>query len=287
MDETPSTTTPVCYRHPDRATRLSCSECGRPICVDCSYDAAVGQKCPECAKPEGRHQVVHAGRQIRRGTSFATSPVTMTLIAINAIVFAAGFLSPTLEVDLIREFAQYNVLIENGEWWRAITATFLHGGLWHIGFNMYALYLLGGRMEPSVGSLPFASMYAASALAGGIAWLLMASDTQDVIPVVGASGAIFGLFGAWLFNAYQQRHTPAGRAMLNQFAFLIIINMALPLVYPGIAWQAHLGGVIAGAVIAAAWSRMRTPGRTGILQRAGAGLVVALPLLATIVAVGL
>ena len=194
MTDSFSTTTPACYRHPDRATRLSCSECGRPICVDCSHDAAVGQKCPECAKPEGRHQVIHAGQQIRRGTSFETAPVTMSLIVINAIIFVLGYANQELRLDLLDNFAQVNLAVDDGEWWRSITATFLHGTPMHILFNMYALYLLGGRMEPSVGSVPFAGIYFASALAGSAASFFLGPDITIIngqafaTSSVGASG---------------------------------------------------------------------------------------------------
>jgi membrane associated rhomboid family serine protease len=293
MDETSSTTTPVCYRHPDRATRLACSQCGRPICVDCSHDAAVGQRCPECAKPDGRHQVIHAGRQMRRGTSFETSPVTMSLIAINAAIFLVGIASPSLGDTILNNFAQINLAVDGGEWWRAITATFLHGTPMHILFNMYALYLLGGRMEPSVGSVPFAGIYLASALAGSAASYFLGPDitiingTAFATSSVGASGAIFGLFGAWLVNAYRARHTPAGRAMLNQFGMLLLINLALPLFIRNIDWRAHLGGLAAGALIAWAWSRITEPGRPGMVQRTSVAVFVGLPVLIAIVVSGL
>lgn len=294
MDDSQTATTPVCYRHPDRATRLACSECERPICVDCSYDAAVGQKCPECAGPQGRQQVIHAGRQMQQGTTFQTAPVTMTLIAINVLIYVAGLLSVELRSDLINNFAQLNLAVQDGEWWRSLTATFLHGGTMHLLFNMYALYLLGGRMEPGVGSGPFAGIYLASALAGSAASFFLGPDTVVIDgrlfaapPSVGASGAIFGLFGAWMINAYRARHTPAGRAMLNQFGVLLAINLALPLLIPNIDWRAHLGGLAAGALIALLWSQTREPGRSGLARRAGVAFALAGALLVAVVLAGL
>lgn len=243
--------TTVCYRHPDRATRLRCSECERPICVECSHDAAVGQKCPECAVPKGRYRVVDARRAVGP-PSFQTAPVSFTIIAIAAVLFVAGIFSTDIERELINRFASYNVLIEAGEWWRVLSAAFLHGSIPHILFNMYALYLFGPRMETQVGSMPFALLYVASAAGGGAASYLL-GPAQQVS--VGASGAIFGLFGAWLFVAFQLRKTPAGRSMFNQLIGLLLINLALPLFIPNIDWRAHVGGLITGVVIAALWGQ--------------------------------
>ncbi len=249
MDERLETS--VCYRHPDRATRLRCSECGRPICVECSHDAAVGQKCPECAKPEGRHRVIDA-RRATAAPGFATAPVTFTIIAVAAAIFAVGFVTPRLNADLVNQFASANWLIADGEWWRVLTAAFLHGGLAHIFFNMYALYIFGPRLETQVGSTPFALLYAASAAGGGVASYFFGSLQQVA---VGASGAIFGLFGAWIYVAYRIRHTPAGRSMFNQLGVLLLINMALPLIIRNIDWRAHVGGLLAGMAVAALWGR--------------------------------
>lgn len=249
MDEAVETT--VCYRHPDRATRLRCSECGRPICVDCSHDAAVGQKCPECAAPKGRYRVVDARRTVVNPT-VGSAPFTFAVIAIAALLFVAGLLSPAIEQELLRRFASINVLIAEGEWWRVLTAAFLHGSIPHILFNMYALYLFGPRMELQVGTVPFGLLYLASAAGGGAASYIFGPELQVA---VGASGAIFGLFGAWLFAAYKLRATPAGRSMFNQLAGLLLINLALPLFIPNIDWRAHVGGLLTGVVIAALWAQ--------------------------------
>ena len=119
----PLTSTPYCYRHPDRATRLACSECGRPICVDCSQDSAVGQKCPECAKPIGRSRVIQA-RNIRQ-VDRSTTPVTWALIAINAAIFLISELDGPTGQEIFVNAAQYKPLIDDGEFWRVFTAMFL------------------------------------------------------------------------------------------------------------------------------------------------------------------
>jgi membrane associated rhomboid family serine protease len=217
----------------------------------------------------------------------------MSLISINAVIFLVGIASAGLNDTILNNFAQINLAVDDGEWWRAITATFLHGTPMHILFNMYALYLLGGRMEPAVGSVPFAGIYLASALAGSAASFFFGPDITIIggqafaTSSVGASGAIFGLFGAWLVNAYRARHTPAGRAMLNQFGMLLLINLALPLFIRNIDWRAHLGGLAAGALIAWAWSRIDEPGRAGMVQRTATAAAVAGPILAAIIFAGL
>ncbi len=271
MDERTSTT--VCYRHPDRATRLRCSECDRPICAECSHDSAVGQRCPACAQPQGRHRVVNARQQVLAPPSFATAPVSFSIIAVAVTVFVAGFVSPAIEQELLVRFASANWLIEAGEWWRVFTAAFLHGGVLHILFNMYVLYLFGPRMEMQVGSVPFALLYAASAAGGGAASYLLGPTNQVA---VGASGAIFGLFGAWIYVAYRLRETPGGRSMFNQLGVLLLINLALPFLIPNIDWRAHVGGLIAGTLVAALWSQFARGHPDAVRRRsliAGAVLV--------------
>jgi membrane associated rhomboid family serine protease len=245
-------TMPVCYRHPDRPTYLSCSECGRPICPDCSHDAPVGQKCPECVRAAGKQRVVHA-RSITGGPSFQTSPVVFSLIAINVAIFVLGLTSSTVEIDLLNNFSAWTPAIEAGEWWRGLTAAFLHGGMMHILFNMYFLYIFGPRLEQQVGSVAFSGIYLASAAGGSVATFLFGPSNAIS---VGASGALFGLFGAWIYAAYRQRGSAAGSAMFNQLGGLLLINMALPLFIPNIDWRAHLGGLVTGIAVAFLWEQI-------------------------------
>lgn len=244
-------TVTTCYRHPDRPTRLACSNCGRPICVECSHDASVGQRCPECSVPEGRNQVIQARRVIGRPTA-QTSPVSFGIMGVTIAIFVAGFLSPELDRWLLENLALVNFLVADGEWYRIFTAALLHGGLMHVFFNMYALYLFGPRLEQQVGSAAFAALYVACAAAGSAVSYVLGPPLQVS---VGASGAIFGLFGAWLFVAWKMRSSPGGRAMFNQLFVLLAINLALPLLVPGIDWRAHMGGLAAGVAIAWLWSQ--------------------------------
>ncbi len=289
------TRTPVCYRHPDRPTRLSCTECDRPICIECSNDAAVGQKCPECSRPQGRHRVVDARRAVA-GPSFETSPVTFSIIAVTVAIYLISFVSPQLNLELQDALAWIKAPIQDGEVWRALTPVLLHGGIMHIGFNMYALYLFGPRLEREVGRVAFACMYLASAAGGSLLSLLTGSDSflarvlRDNVVVlewfprsVGASGAIFGLFGAWMFVAYKLRSTPAGRSMFNQLAVLLVINAALPFILPIIDWRAHVGGFLTGVLVAWLWSVLAVGRANAKVIRAWlAGGILLLALLAAL-----
>ena len=240
---------PTCYRHPDRETRLACSNCGRPICVDCVRTGDTGQRCLECAAPAPGAEALDMEDQRRRQPKPAV--VTFTILAVSVAVFLVERLVPGMGDRVGRSFAQYNVLVEAGEWWRLITAAFLHSGEAHIAFNMFALYLFGPQLEREVGAVPFAGLYLASAIAGGAGWFVFGHPT---IGAVGASGAIFGLFGAWLAASYRGRHTATGRASLRQLLVLLGINLALGFV-PGanIAWQALVGGLLAGLLVAGVW----------------------------------
>ena len=253
----------VCYRHPDRPTRLACSECGKYICVDCSHDSVVGQRCPDCARPKGRATIID-GRTALRRTVRSSAPVTFALIAVNVGIFLLGELSPDLGSRLFRNGAQWQPAIDIlGEWYRAFTAMFLHGGITHVLFNMYALFIFGPVLERRFGSVSFAALYVASGLGGSALYHLIGGTN----PAVGASGAIFGLFGAMLAASYRQRHTPAGQAVFRQLGLLLVINMALPFIVPNIAWEAHVGGLAVGAGIAFIWDNLPLADRASTLKR--------------------
>ncbi|MFV2000854.1 MAG: rhomboid family intramembrane serine protease [Acidimicrobiia bacterium] len=193
---------------------------------------------------------MHARQTIGR-PSFQTSPVSFTIIAVTTAIFVAGSFSSQADQWLFQTFAQANFLVEQGDWYRIFSAALLHASLLHIGFNMYALYLFGPRLEQQVGGPAFAALYVAAAGAGGMVAYAFGPIHQVAI---GASGAIFGLFGAWMFVAWKMRKTPGGRSMFNQLGVLLAINMALPLFVGGIAWRAHLGGFASGLLIAWLWS---------------------------------
>jgi membrane associated rhomboid family serine protease len=273
-------TMPVCYRHPNRPTYLSCSECGRHICPDCSHDAPVGQKCPECVRAAGKQRVVNA-RNLTAAASFQTSPVVFSLIAINVVIYLIGFTSREVELEMLRNYAAWSPAIEAGEWWRGLTAAFLHGGTMHIMFNMYFLYIFGPRLERQVGSVAFSGIYLASAAGGSVATYLLGPGNALS---VGASGALFGLFGAWLYAAYRQRGSAAGSAMFNQLGAILLINMALPLFIPNIDWRAHLGGLATGIAVAFLWEQVAA-GRSNARQMRAIVAFAALAVLLAVLAV--
>ena len=247
--ETSETVLPTCYRHPDRETRLACSNCGRPVCVDCVRSASVGQRCLECAAPDQQQRVLDMDDVEQR--SGGMPPVTMAVLALSVGLFVLPFVLPDVAARIYGLLEQNNEFVAQGELWRLVTTAFLHSGPTHIFFNMYALYLFGPSLEREVGSAPFAAMYLAAAIAGGVAYYATAPLDSTA---VGASGAIFGLFGAWLAASYRGRGTAMGRASLRQMLVLLGINLVIGFL-PGarIAWQAHLGGLVAGIVIAGLW----------------------------------
>jgi membrane associated rhomboid family serine protease len=267
VTQDPAGGTPVCYRHPDRQTLLRCSRCGKSICASCSIDSAVGQRCPDCVGGEGGTQKVV--RNPVRVPRRAGTPATMVFIGLAVgfyLVFGSG------ESSMFEALALINQRVRAGEWWRLFTPVLLHGGLTHLFFNMWALWILGPRVERGVGTAPFAALYLASAGMGGVAFYHFGSDFAVA---VGASGAIFGLFGVWLNWALHRRNTAYGRALLSNVLVILAINAALPLVMRGvIAWQAHLGGLVAGFVIGEMWSRIRGP--NAVAQRTAAAVGVAL-----------
>jgi membrane associated rhomboid family serine protease len=240
----------VCYRHPDRPTGLSCSECGRPICVSCSIDAAVGQRCPECIKQAGPQQVIRAGDVLGR-PSYRTAPVTFTIIAVAVGIELVSVVAPSLWNAIVDATAMWNRGVYQGEWWRTVSVVLVHAGFMHVGFNMLALYSLGPHLERQVGKIAYLLMFLASAAAGSAA--VFFTDSVDAVGV-GASGAIFGAFGIWTALAYRRRHTRAGRAALNQMWGLLAINALIPFVIRSVAWQAHVGGLLAGLLIGWLWT---------------------------------
>lgn len=242
---TADATLPRCAVHHDRETRLACPRCGRPVCDTCLYDGDGAGVCPACREELRAHAAPARRREVQH-----SAPVTYGLLLAYAAVFALDALTGGDGSPITFFGAQINDLVRAGQWWRVLTATMLHAGITHLLFNGYALYVLGPQLERGVGSAAFAALYVASGIAGGIAFLV--SSPGQV--AVGASGAIFGLFGAWFGAALANRHTPQGRAGLSQLGMLLLINLALPLFIPGIAWQAHVGGLAVGLVTGVWWA---------------------------------
>ncbi|WP_427015900.1 rhomboid family intramembrane serine protease [Pseudarthrobacter sp. P1] len=228
---------PVCPRHPDRVAYVRCQRCGRPACPDCQRSAAVGIQCVDCVQEATR--AVPATRTIFGGTVRSGRPmVTLALIALCVVVFVLELAVPN---DVVFQNFAYAPFTTEAEPWRMLTSAFLHsqGFLLHIAFNMYALWILGHALEPALGRSRFLALYLVSAFAGSVGVLLISPVGTAV---VGASGAIFGLFGA-LFVLQRKMGGD-----VRQLVVLLVINAVLGFMGSGIAWQAHLGGLVAGVL---------------------------------------
>src|SRR5262245_30431175 len=234
----------VCYRHPNRETGVSCSNCGRPICPECMTSTPVGMRCPECAREKTKVRVGSGAFSPTAGGM----PATWALIAINVIVYivevAGG--GPTGAGDngsRIRDAGIHGPSIADGDWWRVVTGGFLHAGILHLALNMYVLYIAGQILEPGIGTPRFLGIYFVSLLAGSLGALLVDPNTVTV----GASGAIFGLMAGVIVVA-------RGRGvdeLAQQFGLFVVLNLVLTFSVSGISVGGHIGGLVGGAVAAA------------------------------------
>jgi membrane associated rhomboid family serine protease len=270
----PSADIPVCPRHPDRPSYVRCQRCGRPACPECQRAAAVGFQCIDCVNELRRTTPVVRSTY---GGAYVSGPplVTYTIIGLCVLAFIVQWLVPDGEV--YQQFAFANVFAAT-EPWRMLTAAFLHSQsfLLHIVLNMYTLWIFGQALEPLMGRTRFLAVYLLSALGGSVGFLLLTPDFP-VTGVVGASGAIFGLFGAMLVI---QRHR-GGET--KQLWVLMAINGAIGFIVPGIAWQAHLGGAVTGALCAAAIAYSPRGSRRTLLQAGALVLVLAILIVVTAV----
>lgn len=249
MSEFPPPELPPCYRHPQKLTGRSCTRCGRPACGDCLRPASIGSLCPECMAASRPTVRVQGRDWARRQTSL----VAQIIIAINVLVFfwvlsgnldTVGFSGPVSQ----REFdlgLNELILAETHEWYRLVTAGFLHFGLLHIGMNMFLLYQLGNLLEPALGRLRFTLLYAACLLGGSLGVLVIETNSRGLHG--GASGAVFGLMAAAAVGM-QRRGINVFRSGIGT---LLAINLILTFTIPGISIGGHLGGAVTGAVCGA------------------------------------
>jgi membrane associated rhomboid family serine protease len=230
----------VCYRHPDRPTGVSCSNCGRPICPDCMTSTPVGMRCPECARER---------TQVRTMRAVEEPVLTYFLIGVNVLVALGAMLGGASATtggiggsSLLAEGSVSRVAIADGEYWRLLTSGFLHAGFLHLAFNMFALYILGQLLEPAIGRLRFGLIYFVALLAGSFGALLVEPDA----PTVGASGAIFGLMGAAVVVMRSRGISP----MESGLGLWIGLNLLITFTIPNISIGGHIGGLIGGSVAA-------------------------------------
>ena len=231
----------TCYRHPDRETGVSCSECGRGICPDCMTFSPVGIRCPDHAgKASKPARVVQT---VQRRSTARPGIVTTTLIAINVGVYllqlAGGAPVNANGGWIYQHGALYGPLVASGDWYRLITAAFLHFGPIHLGMNMLALWWIGRPLEDYLGPVRYLLLYVVSGLAGSAGALIM----NPTAVTVGASGAIFGILGAAIVLERQGTYVLGGSAIT-----LLVVNIAFTFAVPGISIGGHLGGLAGGAL---------------------------------------
>jgi len=260
---------PVCYRHPGRPTYVSCVRCGRPACPDCLRPAAVGHQCLDCIRSGSREVRQASGRFGGQVTTDAK--VTWSLVALNIACYIAEIAHPSIVSDglMVGRF-DAQIGVADGQLYRLITSAFLHEppgsglGILHIAFNMWALIIVGPQLERVLGRLRFLSVYVVSALGGSVLYYLIAPANALAL---GASGAIFGLFGAFFVMARRMRVDS------RQIVGLIVLNLAIGFFVPNIGWQAHVGGLIAGTALTAAYAYAPRPNRTMIQVAATVGIL--------------
>ncbi|MFE9920616.1 rhomboid family intramembrane serine protease [Streptomyces sp. NPDC005774] len=273
----------VCYRHPDRETGIRCTRCERPICPECMISASVGFQCPECVRggsATGHAPTASMPRTIAGGT-VAADPrlVTKILLGINAAVFIAVHVWSSLLDHLVLigvwPPVPFNPTegVAEGEWYRLVTSMFTHEEIWHIAFNMLALWWLGGPLEQALGRARYLALYLISGLAGSALTYLLASGSTASL---GASGAIFGLFGATAVLVRRLNYD------MRPIIALLVINLIFTFGWSNIAWQAHIGGLVAGVVIG--YAMVHAPReRRALIQYGTCALVLAVVVLITLV----
>ncbi|HYN96508.1 MAG TPA: rhomboid family intramembrane serine protease [Pilimelia sp.] len=298
MTERPPETVPMCYRHPTRETWVRCTRCDRPICPDCMREAAVGFQCPECVA-EGRRTQRPARTAFGGSDAGRFGYVTKALIALNVLAFVASVASAG-SADAVAGGTGFGGLlgsstpltdwggilgraifqgeteisgIAEGEYYRLITAMFLHYGILHLLMNMWALFVLGRDLEAALGPVRFAALYLLAGLGGNVA--VYALTLPNAPPTAGASTAVFGLFAA-LFVLLRRL-----RRDTSAIVPILVINLIFTFTVPRISIQGHIGGLVAGAVVAAILA-YAPPRRRTLVQAVGLSAVLALFLLLVI-----
>jgi membrane associated rhomboid family serine protease len=269
-----------CYRHPDRETGIRCVRCDRPICPECMIDAAVGFQCPECLR-DGQRDAPQP-RTVGGGT-IARDPhlLTKILIGLNIAVFIAV---QAVGNRLVGDLGLYAVCDTGrcigvaegpGQWYRLLTSAFLHEAVAHIGLNMLALWWVGAPLEGMLGRARYLALYLVSALGGSALVMLVPPNAITL----GASGAIFGLFGATAVFVRRMRYD------IRPVLFLLALNLLFTFTWGNISWQGHVGGLVAGTLTAIGMAYAPTGPRRSRVQWSVSTAVLVLVLVATFVGV--
>ncbi|MDQ3573077.1 MAG: rhomboid family intramembrane serine protease [Actinomycetota bacterium] len=260
----------VCYRHPGRETNVGCSNCGRPICPDCMTSTPVGMRCPDCARERTKVHRAPAGFG-----AAGQSPVTYGLIGVNVAVFVLAVVTGAGLFGgggtIYRDFALFGPAVADGEAYRVLTSGFLHYGLIHLGLNMFALYFLGGLLEPAVGRWRFVGIYLVSLLGGSLGAMALEPEALTA----GASGAVFGMMAAAFVVARDRGRDDVAQ----QIGLIVVLNLVFTFSVPGISIGGHLGGLLAGglcAVLVGALARSRHTRAVELAVFVGLGTIAAL-----------
>ncbi|MBY8881352.1 rhomboid family intramembrane serine protease [Actinacidiphila acidipaludis] len=239
-----------CYRHPDRETGIRCTRCDKPICPECMVNASVGFHCRDCVNQRGG---THVQPRTIAGGSVTSDPflITKILIGLNVLVFV---LELALGDRIVDDFGLYAKCVDlqtlqparcgvsDGEWYRVLTSAFIHErpSPVHIGFNMLSLWWIGAPLEQRLGRSRYIALYFVSALGASAAVLVIAPGALTI----GASGAIFGLFGATAVYMRRMRYD------MRPVIALLVLNIIFSFTWANVSWQGHLGGLLTGTVLA-------------------------------------
>lgn len=245
---------PGCYRHPDRDTGISCNRCERPICPECMISASVGFQCPECVREgsgTGHRSSANAPRTVAGGVVAADPQlVTKILIGLNAAVFLFCLADPSAvrQLELLGRYADYYGApvqgVSSGEYYRLMSSVFLHTEWWHVIGNMVGLWVIGGPLEAALGRARYLAVYLLSGLGGSALVYLL---TEPNVPTIGASGAVFGLLGATVVLARRLHYEM--RPVLVMVGLMLLLSF-VSLGSLRVSWQAHVGGLVTGALVA-------------------------------------
>jgi membrane associated rhomboid family serine protease len=245
----------ACYRHPHVPTGVHCTRCNRPICPDCMIPAPVGHHCPTCVDEARREFRRGPGRRIAVANAKATSITKILLASIVAVYIlevanaGAGSLVGGPSAGKLYDLGgSLGLAVASGQYWRLFTAMFLHAGLLHLAFNAYALWIFGQIVEQELGRVRFLTTYLVTGLFASAA--SYAFQPNPLTVGVGASGAIVGIFGAFVAFNWRRRHTALGAARLRSAIFILVLNAVINVGLAGaIDWRAHVGGLVSGLFI--------------------------------------
>ncbi|MFD8010473.1 rhomboid family intramembrane serine protease [Streptomyces sp. NPDC058955] len=244
-----------CYRHPGTETGIRCTRCEKPICPQCMISASVGFQCPDCVRSgsgtghaaDANQPRTLAGGRVRTDDRLVTKVLIGIIVAVYVPVLVLG---DRFVDELVLIGYAYNPLlgevvgVADGEWYRLLTATVLHREPWHILFNLLGLWVIGGIVEPELGRSRYALLCLLSGLSGSVLAYAVAAPNQ---PSLGASGIVYGLIGAWAMLDRRLRHD------MRPVVLFIAFSLVMTFTRPGISWEAHIGGLVGGALVAYAF----------------------------------